>query len=397
MRVLHINGGNLFGGVEVLLLTLAHHRALTPEVEPEFALCFAGRARDELAAAGVPAHVLGPARVSRPWTVWRVRRRLRALLRQRRCDVAVCHGAWVQTVCGPAVRAAGVPLALWLHDPPEGRLNWIEYWASRSAPDVTICNSDYTHARLGRLYPGGRGQRVHCPVSLTEPAGGEAERRVTRAAFGAAADSAVLLQVGRWEPHKGHALLMEALGQLAGEPGWVCWQVGGVQRPHEEAYLRGVREAARRHGVAERVRFLGYQPDLPRLLAAADVYCQPNVRPEPFGIAVVEALGAGLPVVATALGGPKEVVDEGCGILVPAGDAGSLARALGRLIREPERRRRLGQAGPARARAVSDPAARLRELSQIIRGLCAGRPAPPDGPAWAATNPLPGHRTPVAP
>jgi glycosyltransferase involved in cell wall biosynthesis len=375
MRVLYVNSGNLFGGIEVLLVTLARQRGLCPDMEPEFAVCFPGKARDELTAAGVPVHPLGPARASRPWTVWRVRRRLRALLRERRSDIVVCHGPWTQALFGPVVRSAGLPLVLWLHDPPGARLGWLDRWARRSPPDLTICNSRYTLEGLPRLYPGGRGECVYCPVYLPACDFGEEERRATRAAFATAPDAVVILQIGRWESHKGHVAHMHALGLLADAPDWVCWQVGGVQRPEEQAYLEGVREAARRYRVANRVRFLGYQPDVARVLAAADIYCQPNGRPEPFGITFIEAMTARLPVVATALGGPREIVDATCGILVAPGDEGALAAALARLVQDGELRRRLGTGGPARARAISDPAARLSQLAGIYVGLCDPQPA----------------------
>ena len=67
------------------------------------------------------------------------------------------------------------------------------------------------------------------------------------------------------------------------------------------------------------MRWLGQRRDVPELLAAADIYCQPNVGAEPFGIVFVEALYTGLPVVTTALGGALEIIDASCGVLVPPG------------------------------------------------------------------------------
>src|SRR5215470_10318154 len=97
-RVLHVNAGNLYGGIETLLVTLARQRDFCAGVAPEFAVCFEGRLSEELRAAGVPVHLLGPARVSRPWTVWRVRRRLREVLAASRSDVVVSHGCWPHAV-----------------------------------------------------------------------------------------------------------------------------------------------------------------------------------------------------------------------------------------------------------------------------------------------------------
>ena len=73
-RVLHLSAGNLYGGVETLLITLARHWALCPEMTPEFGLCFRGRIWEELTECGVMVHDMGSVRFSRPWTVWRARR-----------------------------------------------------------------------------------------------------------------------------------------------------------------------------------------------------------------------------------------------------------------------------------------------------------------------------------
>src|SRR5947207_2885009 len=101
MRVLHLCAGNLFGGVESYLLTLARLRHLTPEWEPAFALCFAGRLGDELAAADVAVHDLGAVRFSRPWTLLRSRRRLRRLVLESRFDAVVTHASWSHAAFAP--------------------------------------------------------------------------------------------------------------------------------------------------------------------------------------------------------------------------------------------------------------------------------------------------------
>ncbi len=75
-----------------------------------------------------------------------------------------------------------------------------------------------------------------------------------------------------------------------------------------------------------------------RLLAAADIHCQPNTGPEPFGITFIEALYAGLPVVTTSIGGALEIVDGSCGMLVEPNDPAALAGALRRLIEDRELR-----------------------------------------------------------
>ena len=84
------------------------------------------------------------------------------------------------------------------------------------------------------------------------------------------------------------------------------------------------------------------------------MYCQPNVRPEPFGIVFVEALAAGLPVVTTRTGGAVEIVDHTCGLLLDGPDPAAVESALRRLIQDPALRRRLAYAAVQRAARFCD-------------------------------------------
>jgi glycosyltransferase involved in cell wall biosynthesis len=369
MRVLHLNAGNLFGGIETLLLTLARHRDRCPEMEPHFALCFEGRLSAELRGSGVPVHPLGGVRISRPWTVWHARRRLRELLAEVAFDVVVCHGCWPHAVFAPVAGAGRLPVVFWAHDAPAGR-HWLERWARRTRPELVLANSRWTMAAVPNLFPAVRAEVLYLPVA--PPVVGRDERASceVRAALNTPADATVIIQACRLERWKGHALLLQALAELAAVPGWVCWIAGGAQRPHEAEYLAELRQQAAALGIADRVRFLGQRADVPALLAAADIHCQPNTGSEPFGIAFVEALYARLPVVTTALGGALEIVDESCGILVPPADPRTLADALGMLVRQPRLRASFGEGGPARARLLCDPSRQLTRLRDLLDEMC---------------------------
>jgi len=245
-------------------------------------------------------------------------------------------------------------------------LHWLEHWARRSPPDLTLCCSRYAAERISHLYPDSASSLVSYPVTPPEMPHSASDRETTRAVLGAPVGGTVFLQIGRWERHKGHLLHLEALGRLAGRKDWCCWQVGAPQRPHEVEYLAEVKALAVRLGIADRVQFLGWQDDLGRILAAADVYCQPNIAREPFGLSLIEALYAGLPVVSTPLGGPSEIVTEACGILVPPADPAALADALAALVNDPARRARLGAGGPPRARELCDPTNALGRLAEVL-------------------------------
>lgn len=366
IRALHVYSGNLYGGVERLLATLAWHSG-EAGLEESFALCFTGRAADEIAAAGARVELLGPARVSRPWTVARARRRLARVLEDIRPDVVVCHSTWAHGLFAGVARRRGVPLVFWLHDAVTGR-TWADRLARRTPPDLALCTSRFAAGTLPRLWEV-PAQVVYYPVPRPDP--GAVDRAALRARLDTPAEDVVILQASRMEPWKGQRLLLEGLARLRGVPGWTCWVAGGAQRPHEEAHLAELFALAQERGIAHRVRFLGQRGDVPALMAAADVFCQPNLGPEPFGIVFVEAMHAGLPLVATAIGGAREIVDPSCGILVPPEDPAALADALRRLVDEPGLRARLGAAGPAHARALCDPPrqiARLREaLASVVR------------------------------
>lgn len=366
MRVLHLGAGNLFGGVETFFVTLAKLRHLAPDMEPEFGLCFRGRLWDELTAAGVPVFDLGEVRVSRPWTVLRARKRLRQVMTERRFDVVVIHSGWVQLVFAPEVRRNGVRLAFFAHGPTD-RPTLLDRWAARTRPDVVIANSRFTATSVPKLFPGVPTEVMYLPVQVELPADRDGTRAAVRADLGTPESAVVILTACRLERWKGHTLLFAALGELRELPGWVSWIAGGAQRPSELAYLNEVKGMADRLGVADRVRFLGQRSDVPRLLAAADIHCQPNTGPEPFGITFVEALAAGLPVVTTAIGGAMEIIDDSCGQLVPPADPNALAKALHRLFADGELRRALGAGGRTRALALCDPATSLPRLATALR------------------------------
>lgn len=368
IRVLHVHAGNIYGGVEAMLLTQIRQRNLCPDLQISFALCFDGRFSEELRAEGATVQPLGNVRARQPLSIRRGRRNLKDLLRQEAFDVVVTHSCWSQAIFGPTVRAASVPLVFYMHSPVNGK-HWLERWARRTPPDMVIGNSNFTAATSSQLYPGVRAETVYCPVAPAEHGQLAADRSATRAEWQTPEDVVVIIQVSRMEAWKGHALLLEALSLLRDLPDWLCWQVGGAQRPTEIQYRDELNRIAGRLGISERVHFLDQRTDVTRLLEAADIFCQPNLKPEPFGIVFIEALYAQLPIVTTDIGGALEIIDDSCGMLVPPGDAGALAESLRRLITDQTERRRFGTRGPARARRICDPASQLRQFHEALRSV----------------------------
>ena len=363
MKVLHLTSGNLYGGVEAMLVTLARFRAVCAEMDPHVGICFEGRLAEELESWGVAPHRLGAAAIRRPWTIAAARQRLRLLLRASRFEVVICHQSWPMALFGPMVLETGIPLVFWAHGGITGK-HWLERWSKRTVPVLAIANSRFTAQTIGLLYPRVQARVVYCPVPLTRRQ--ESRREQVRASLGTGSDELVIVQVSRMEAWKGQHLLLQALAELKNVPNWRCWLIGGAQRPKEIRYAQELKQSTVQLGIDDRVRFAGARTDVPDVLGAADIFCQPNAAPEPFGISLVEALDAGLPAVTTNFGGGAEIVDHTCGLLTQPASPTSVAHALRLLLTSSTLRRQLGASGPARARALSDPARQLPALHDAL-------------------------------
>ena len=155
-------------------------------------------------------------------------------------------------------------------------------------------------------------------------------REAVRAALGLGLETPVLLLAARFTAQKNHAALIGALPRLLDRRTDLVLLLAGTG-PLEAALRTSAAEA----GVAHAVRFLGRREDVPDLLAAADLMVLPS-RFEGLPLALIEAAAAGVPVVATAVGGSDEIVLDGVsGRLVPPGDTVELAEAIDAILDDP--------------------------------------------------------------
>jgi len=364
VRVLHVYSGNLFGGIETILLSLARHAAGSGAAHA-FALCFDARLARELRACGADVRLLAPVRVSRPRSVRDARRRLASHVAAQSFDTCVVHAPWSHALFASIVRRTNLPLTFWAHDAWRGR-HWTERWARRTPPDLVVANSAFTAETMTSAFPGVPCAVVHAPLDVAPATLPPSDRAAIRAQWQTSDDAVVVVQASRLEAWKGHATLLQALAALRDDRRWTCWIVGGAQRRAEREYEASLRARAIDLGIGDRVRFAGERDDVPRVLAAADIYCQPNAQPEPFGIVFVEALAAGLPVVTSGIGGAPDIVDASCGRLVPPADADRLRDVLAHLIADRDVRASLGRAGPSRAAMLCDPTRQLRRLHELL-------------------------------
>jgi glycosyltransferase involved in cell wall biosynthesis len=184
--------------------------------------------------------------------------------------------------------------------------------------------------------------------------------RAARTALGLPLDAVVAGTVGRLDPVKDQIGVLEAFACLRDKwPRALLVIVG-------DGPCRGALEArSRRPDLVGRVRLLGERADVPDILRAIDIYMLPSIA-EGISNTVLEAMASGLPVIATAVGGNPELVDDGVtGTLVPVGDRPALAGALAAYLGDPHLRMVHGKAG--RARAATEFS--LERMAQRYRAL----------------------------
>jgi glycosyltransferase involved in cell wall biosynthesis len=181
---------------------------------------------------------------------------------------------------------------------------------------------------IAAQFPGVPPARMHIVIDEADP---ERFRPDNAGRFrddvGIPDDRLVVGAVGRLDTWKGIEVLLDAVPMLDGHSKDVLVVVAGPAVRGKERYATALEERARRLGVG----WLGPVDDVPSLMADLDVFVMPSTEPEPFGIVMVEALASGVPVVATAAGGPLEILGDASlevGRLVPIGDAPALAQAV---------------------------------------------------------------------
>lgn len=193
-------------------------------------------------------------------------------------------------------------------------------------------------------------------------------RAEVRAGFGFTESTLVLITLANLIPYKGHADLLDALGLIRGRlPG--DWHLLCVGR--DDGIGAALRQQAAALGIDRHVRWLGARDDVPALLAAADVALLCS-HEEGFPNALLESMAAGLPAIATRVGGSAEAVVEGeTGLLVPPGNPAALGQAILELAGDPERRAAMGRAGRGRAEREFSLARCIDDYEALYRQLMA--------------------------
>jgi glycosyltransferase involved in cell wall biosynthesis len=339
------------GGTEGQLVELAVR--LRRERFDPFVCCLAhdGPHREALDAAGIPVMSLGVRRATGLLRPFEVLRRLAGLIRVMRAQRPdVVHGfLYSSYVLGavaarvnrvPVIIASRRSLGLFKASRPFWLL--VERLGNR-ATDHLIANSEAVRQdvlRQERL-PASKVTVIHNGVALPDRVGDQSD--ALRGTLDLLGRHPIVAVISNFMPYKGYDVFFEALPGIVSEFPRLAVLIAG-----DGAGRREFEDRARASPLTGVVRFLGVRSDVPALLALADVIVHPSTE-EGFSNAILEAMAAGKPVVAAAVGGNVEaIVDRETGLLVPTRDADALRGATLWMLRHPHQARTMGEAGRAR-------------------------------------------------
>jgi len=368
--VLFVNAGAERGGAEVILLTLLRH--LDRERFPPHVCCLReGAFVDELRRdARVEVTVVASGSFRQVSRGLDAVKRIHALVSEQHVALVHANGTGAHIYGGLAARRAGVPHLYHVHDVPEPGWNGqglIGRLARMVPAAVTVTPSRFLAERLAQR-PVRAARIVPVANGLDAPA---ALRHDDRPGD----HVPVALWCGRLQRWKGaHVFVRAAAIARQSIPSARFVVVGGTLMGLEPDYESDLRALARTLGLESAIQFVGQQMDVWPFLAQADVVVHSSIAPEPFGLVILEAMLAGRPVIASADGGPLEIVEpEVTGLLVPPGDAAALGAALVRLLGDAAAATRMGTDGRRRAERHFSAAAMTRRIETLYDEVLAVR------------------------
>ncbi|MEI2796604.1 glycosyltransferase [Pseudoxanthomonas sp. F11] len=317
----------------------------------------------ELLANGVRVDACG----KRPGLDLRALRRARALIRQSPDAVIHTHNAMAHYYA--VLASVGLPVKCRINTRHgmggrirSGRQEWL-YRQSLRGTDyaVAVCEAARQRFAADGMRP--RRALLSVPNGIRlerfRPADDVARQSLV-AELGLPTGSRIIGTVGRLQPVKDHALLLRAFAKVRVQVPEAALVIVG------DGPLRAALEAqAEQAGLSDAVRFMGDRHDVPRLLTGMEVFALTSTS-EGYSVALLEACASSLPIVATDVGGNREIVRHGVnGRLVPSGDAAAIATALIALLRGGEQAAAMGRAGYAWAQAEAS----FRTMAERYHGL----------------------------
>ncbi len=360
MKVLYVNHTATVSGAERSLLDLLG--ALPSEVSAMLAAP-AGTLSDLARERGVPLRPIrgtaGSLRLHPLHTPRALAEMAIAALQVRRASASfeadIVHANSIRAGIVCALARLETPTVVHVRDClPPGRVSQATMRLIASTATVVVTNSQYTARWARTVAPNSRTEVLYNAVDLTRFDQKLIDRAAARASIGVSGPTLLLGVVAQLSPWKGQDTAIETLSGLL-EQGvdarlaliGTARFVASSTRFDNRAYVQRLRALADERGVASRILWLGEREDVAELIAALDLLLLPSWE-EPFGRAVIEAMALEVPVLATLVGGPAEILSSGGGILLEPRVPVAWTAAAGELAGDPARRASLGRRGRER-------------------------------------------------
>lgn len=369
MRILHINSARSFGGGERHTADLAN--ALSRRGHEVFV---AAPARAPLVEElkRVPAENVFELPLRNALDVQSAIELARCV-RDREIELIHAHVARDYLLAALASRRSAAPLVLTRH--LERPLKSLHRWTLAGVACVIAVSEAVERSLLSqKIFPPEKIRRI--------PNGIDVERFERRARsfdtqrfrrLSGIKGQLVVGIAGELREHKGQEDFIRAAQLTARVRDDVEFVIAGEDQSPRKEYRAQLERLSSELGLQTRVHFTGWLEDVAALLPALDIFVSSS-RVEPFGLVMVEAMAAGLPVVATATGGAREIVEDGVtGKLVPVGDWQALSGAVSSLLVNEEERRRMGERGRERARTCFSLERMVAETEALYREVLAAK------------------------
>jgi glycosyltransferase involved in cell wall biosynthesis len=385
--VFYVQATSEVGGSDIALYRLVSHLD-RERWRPVVVLPRPGPLGPRLEAAGATVHISPMVQLRPTFQIghqaryaagfWPAVVRLARLMRRERAAVVhtnslfSLHGAW-------AARLARVPHVWHVREIPDAPAAGI-----RTATTVALALSarviTMTEA-VARMFSrrqraGGRVRTIYDGLDVSQFNPRVSGERIRRE-LGLDPDAPVVGFVGRLDPWKGCDVFVRAAATVAAEHPRARFLVSGGSLPGYEEHAAGLERLAAELGIADRIQFTGWTyrlDDIPEVMAALDVFVHTSVRPEPFGLVLVEAMATERPVVGADGGGVPEVVEDGVtGLLAPPGDWKAVAAAISSLLADPEKARAMGRAGRERAVRCFEVGGYARQVEALYESVLGER------------------------
>lgn len=377
-RVLFLNTMGIVGGQEVVLLDLV--RGLDrARYAPYAATLLPGLLVDTLRAEGIDTRILPRHRIRQPLKFGRALAALTRLLVQQRIDLVHCNGDVLLVYGALAALPLRIPCVWHVYEPVDtsgSPFNRLVYQAQKRLRAAwTIFGTAAVEESYLRCYPRLGPRTPVMPGVDVDAVTRDASAERGRTLLGVSEDAPLLMTIGRLQRSKGHRELIEAVAALETTSPVHVVLCGGPPVGTDEDFPDELRALVRQNGLEGRVHFVGHVSDATKYdLLAASTALVHAAHYEAFGIAVIEGMAAGKPVVVTDAVGPLSIVSNtGAGEIVPRRDVPALSAALTRVLADPAAARAAGARGKAHVRLKYDKQRMVERVTEIYDTVLASR------------------------